>query len=92
MDLERVSAPLPVPWTAIYSKRDGILAWESCVCSDLNGQCIAIDAPHLAMAPQSRNPENRRHALGVTSSPACGIGKGPIAVAMGQGERPWGGI
>ncbi|MFO0991914.1 MAG: hypothetical protein U1E67_08295 [Hyphomicrobiales bacterium] len=54
MDLERVSAPLPVPWTAIYSKRDGILAWESCVCSDANGQCIAIDAPHLAMA---RNPE-----------------------------------
>jgi pimeloyl-ACP methyl ester carboxylesterase len=54
MDLERVSSPLPVPWTAIYSKRDGILAWESCVCSDDNGQCIAIDAPHLAMA---RNPE-----------------------------------
>ena len=54
MDLERVSAPLPVPWTAIYSRRDGILAWESCVSSDENGECIAVDAPHLAMA---RNPE-----------------------------------
>jgi pimeloyl-ACP methyl ester carboxylesterase len=54
MDLNRISAPLPVPWTAIYSKRDGIIAWESCVSSDANGECIAVDAPHLAMA---RNPE-----------------------------------
>jgi len=54
MDLERVSTPLPVPWTAIYSKRDGIIAWESCVCADANGECIAVDAPHLAMA---RHPE-----------------------------------
>ena len=54
MDLERVSTPLPVPWTAIYSKRDGVIAWESCISADANGQCIAVDAPHLAMA---RNPE-----------------------------------
>ena len=50
MDLERISVPLPVPWTAIYSKRDGIIAWESCVSADSNGHCIAVDAPHLAMA------------------------------------------
>jgi esterase/lipase len=29
--LDQVAAPIPVPSTAIYSRRDGIVAWQSCV-------------------------------------------------------------
>ena len=29
--LERLRSPLPVPTTAIYSRTDGIVAWQSCV-------------------------------------------------------------
>ena len=65
MDLDRVSAPLPVPWTAIYSKRDGILAWESCVTADGNGQCHAVEAPHIMMA---RNPDALRIIVDATGA------------------------
>jgi pimeloyl-ACP methyl ester carboxylesterase len=66
MDLDRVSTPLPVPWTAIYSKRDGILAWESCVTADGNGQCHAVEAPHIMMA---RNPDALRIIVGRLAPP-----------------------
>jgi len=57
LDFDRISAPLPVPWTALYSRRDGIIAWESCVSADANGRSFAVDAPHLVM---SRNPDTLR--------------------------------
>lgn len=52
--LERFALPLPTPWTSIYSKRDGLIAWQSCLSQSPGGVCIEVDAPHLAMA---RNPE-----------------------------------
>ncbi len=54
LNLERLAHPLPVPWTSIYSKRDGLIAWPSCVSDAPGGVCIEVDAPHIAMA---RNPE-----------------------------------
>ena len=53
LDLERLSRPLPVPWTSIYSERDGLIAWQSCLSDAPGGACIEVDAPHIAMA---RNP------------------------------------
>ena len=50
----RLAQPLPVPWTSIYSKRDGLIAWQSCLCDAPGGLCFEVDAPHIAMA---RNPQ-----------------------------------
>lgn len=54
LQLERFAQPLPVSWTSIYSKRDGLIAWQSCVSDAPGGACIEVDAPHIAMA---RNPD-----------------------------------
>ena len=46
----RLAAPPPVPTTAIYSPRDGIVAWRSCVDEPAPGrENIAIDGPHSTM-------------------------------------------
>ena len=48
--LSRLAEPPPVPTTAIYSPRDGIVAWMSCV--DIPGpgrENIAIDGAHSTM-------------------------------------------
>lgn len=45
--LERLTTPPPVPTTAIYSPRDGVVAWRSCV--DLPGpnrENVAIEGSH----------------------------------------------
>jgi pimeloyl-ACP methyl ester carboxylesterase len=34
VDVARLSTPLPVPAAAIYSRQDGIVAWESCLSDD----------------------------------------------------------
>ena len=54
LDLKRLERPLSAPWTSIYSKRDGLVAWQSCVSDAPGGVCIEVNAPHIAMA---RNPE-----------------------------------
>ena len=46
-ELER---PLPVPGTYLYSKRDGIVAWESCIDVRYPQDCFAIDGSHVTMA------------------------------------------
>ena len=53
--LERLTAPPPVPTTAIYSPRDGVVAWRSCV--DAPGpsrENVAIDGPHTTMLVNPR--------------------------------------
>ena len=52
--VQHLSSPLPMAWTSIYSKRDGLIAWQSCLSDAPGGICIEVDAPHIAMA---RNPE-----------------------------------
>ena len=47
---ERDAVPLRVPVTAIYSKRDGIVAWQACI-DHINEQVehIEVGATHLGM-------------------------------------------
>jgi esterase/lipase len=47
---ERDAVPLRVPITAIYSKRDGIVAWQACI-DHVNEQVehIEVNASHLGM-------------------------------------------
>ncbi len=56
--LERLVAPPPVPTVAIYSPKDGVVAWKSCV--DVPGpgrENIAIEGAHTTMLA---NPETLR--------------------------------
>jgi len=55
IDFLRVSQPLPVPSMSIYTRRDGIVAWES--CSDDGSLAREIDSPHTTIA---RHPEALR--------------------------------
>jgi pimeloyl-ACP methyl ester carboxylesterase len=42
-------APLPVPITAIYSKRDAIVPWQTCIDSDAKVEHVEVDATHLQL-------------------------------------------
>jgi pimeloyl-ACP methyl ester carboxylesterase len=45
--LEQLTAPPPVPTTAIYAPKDGVVAWRSCI--DLPGpyrENVAIEGAH----------------------------------------------
>ena len=53
--LERLTAPPPVPTTAIYSPRDGVVAWRSCVdAAGPERENIAVDNPHTTMLANAR--------------------------------------
>lgn len=56
--LEQLSAPPPVPTTAIYSPRDGVVAWQSCIDEPgLYRENVAIDGAHTTMLA---NPQTLR--------------------------------
>lgn len=55
IDFLRVSQPLPVPSMSIYTRQDGIVAWES--CSEDGALAREIDSPHTTIA---RHPEALR--------------------------------
>lgn len=49
-EAERLTQPPPVPAAAIYSRRDGIVAWESCLEMPGPGRVnIEVDAAHVTM-------------------------------------------
>jgi len=56
--LERLTAPPPVPTTAIYTPKDGVVAWRSCVdAPGPNRENIAIEDTHTTMLA---NPKTLR--------------------------------
>jgi pimeloyl-ACP methyl ester carboxylesterase len=51
----RLSAPPPVPTTAIYSRSDGVVAWRSCIDEPApDRENIAIDGAHTTMLRDQR--------------------------------------
>jgi hypothetical protein len=55
IDVARLGRPLPVPSTAIYTRQDGVVAWESCRSDDdLNCVAIEVGGSHIAAC---RNPD-----------------------------------
>ncbi|HML10880.1 MAG TPA: alpha/beta fold hydrolase [Stellaceae bacterium] len=53
--LEQLTAPPPVPTTAIYSPRDGVVAWQSCIDAPTPGrENIAVDGAHSTMLANPR--------------------------------------
>ncbi len=47
---QELEQPLPVPGTYLYTKRDGIVAWESCIDRRAPQDCFAIDGTHVTIA------------------------------------------
>jgi pimeloyl-ACP methyl ester carboxylesterase len=47
---ERLSRPIPVPTTAIYSRLDGVVPWQACITSPgHNHENVAVYSSHLGM-------------------------------------------
>jgi pimeloyl-ACP methyl ester carboxylesterase len=46
--------PLPVPITAIYTKRDAVVPWQSCIDPDSRVEHVEVDATHfeLGVSPE----------------------------------------
>jgi pimeloyl-ACP methyl ester carboxylesterase len=44
-----VGGPMPVPVTSLYSRRDGIVAWESCRDPGTPADNIEVACPHVMM-------------------------------------------
>jgi hypothetical protein len=58
MMLEHLTAPPPVPTTAIYSPRDGVVAWRSCIdAPGPNRENVAVENAHTTMLA---NPQTLR--------------------------------
>ena len=47
-----VSQPLPVPCTAMFTRSDGVVNWESCV--DEAADMVEIDGPHALIQTNPR--------------------------------------
>ena len=54
IDVARLARPLPVPSTAVFSRQDGIVAWESCTSDEAHGVAVEVSGPHMTIC---RNPD-----------------------------------
>ncbi|HWE74994.1 MAG TPA: hypothetical protein VG328_17670 [Stellaceae bacterium] len=49
IDPQRLNQKLPVPSTAIYTKDDGIVGWQSCFCADSDCFIVEVGGPHMSI-------------------------------------------
>ena len=49
IDSQRLARPLPVPSTAIYTKDDGIVAWQSCFSPEADGFVAPVEGAHMSI-------------------------------------------
>jgi pimeloyl-ACP methyl ester carboxylesterase len=47
-----LALPVPVPFTSLYSKSDGIVHWEACVRSDV--EAVEVGGSHVGMGVNAR--------------------------------------
>lgn len=57
IDLARLAKPLPVPSLALYTRDDGLVAWQSCAAEDEDALAVEVSGTHVTMC---RNPEVMR--------------------------------
>jgi pimeloyl-ACP methyl ester carboxylesterase len=80
----RKAVPLRVPVTAVYSRRDGIVAWQACIDpeNDAPIEHVEVTSSHLGLGvdPDVYRIVARRLALpAVSGSPGTGAGSTPTA-------------
>ena len=54
IDIDRLASPLPMRSTAIFTRDDGLVAWESCRSDDADCATVEFAGPHLTVC---RNPD-----------------------------------
>jgi pimeloyl-ACP methyl ester carboxylesterase len=57
IDIRRLATQLPVPSTAVYTREDGLVAWETCWTEEANGQSVEVKGKHVTIC---RNPATLR--------------------------------
>jgi len=57
VDIARLATPLPVPATAVYTREDGLVAWETCRTEEPNGVAFEVPGKHVTIC---RNPATLR--------------------------------
>lgn len=73
---ERYNVPLDVPVTAIYSKLDGVVAWEACIDDrSPNVEHVEVLSSHvgLGFSPQAYRIIAERLAIGVADRQAVNV-------------------
>jgi pimeloyl-ACP methyl ester carboxylesterase len=57
IDIHRLGTPLPVPSTSIFTREDGLVAWETCRVEEPNGLAVEVRGKHVTIC---RNPATLR--------------------------------
>jgi len=57
IDVRRLATQLPVPSTAVYTREDGLVAWQTCRSEEANGQSVEVKGKHVTIC---RNPATLR--------------------------------
>ena len=57
VDIARLATPLPVPSTAVYTREDGLVAWETCRSDEPKGLSVEVAGKHVTIC---RNPATLR--------------------------------
>jgi pimeloyl-ACP methyl ester carboxylesterase len=66
IDIDRQASPLSVRSTAIFSRGDGVVAWETCRRTDPNCSTVEVTGPHLALC---QNPDVLRAVAAKLATP-----------------------
>jgi pimeloyl-ACP methyl ester carboxylesterase len=53
IDIQRIGSALPVPSTAVFTREDGLVAWETCRSDEPNGLPVEVTGKHVTIC---RNP------------------------------------
>jgi pimeloyl-ACP methyl ester carboxylesterase len=54
IDIDRLASPLPMRSTAVFTRDDGLVAWESCRRDEENSCSVEVSGPHLTIC---RDPD-----------------------------------
>jgi pimeloyl-ACP methyl ester carboxylesterase len=57
IDIQRLAGALPVPSTAVFTREDGLVAWETCRNEEANGLPVEVSGKHVTIC---RNPATLR--------------------------------
>jgi pimeloyl-ACP methyl ester carboxylesterase len=57
IDIKRLATQLPVPSTSVFTREDGLVAWETCRSDEANGLPVEVRGKHVTIC---RNPETLR--------------------------------
>ena len=57
IDIHRIGSPLPVPSTAVFTREDGLVAWETCLSEEPNALAVEVKGKHVTIC---RNPATLR--------------------------------